>query len=105
MKWNRKEQNGRDKSEHTHTERFTSKWNGTERCGTGGREGGREGGRQIKKSISKSMHAKTERNGANETERNGTKMVGAKDWTSKKLLFINLLILLCLCLGPIDMDV
>jgi hypothetical protein len=51
------------------------------------------------------MHAKTERNGANETERNGTKMVGAKDWTSKKLLFINLLILLCLCLGPIDMDV
>jgi hypothetical protein len=42
MKWNRKEQNGRDKSEHTHTERFTSKWNGTERCGTGGREGGRE---------------------------------------------------------------
>ena len=104
MKWNRKEQNGRDKSEHTHTERFTSKWNGTERSGAE-REGVREGGRQIKKSISKSMHAKTERNGANETERNGTKMVGAKDWTSKKLLFINLLILLCLCLGPIDMDV
>jgi hypothetical protein len=93
-----------DKSEHTHTERFTSKWNGTERSGAE-REGGREGGRQIKKSISKSMHAKTERNGANETERNGTKMVGAKDWTSKKLLFINLSILLCLCLGPIDMDV
>ena len=90
-------------NQNIHTRR-DSLLNGTERSGAE-REGGREGGRQIKKSISKSMHAKTERNGANETERNGTKMVGAKDWTSKKLLFINLLILLCLCLGPIDMDV
>ena len=90
-------------NQNIHTRR-DSPLNGTERSGAE-REGGREGGRQIKKSISKSLHAKTERNGANETERNGTKMVGAKDWTSKKLLFINLLILLCLCLGPIDMDV